>query len=275
MESYFENIDQEKVETLRNQDPTVSFVSQRQATPLSFSFLRKTFGRQNDTHGSLNRGRAILPSPDHLDQYLYSHGLMIQSQWDRVSSWLKFLDLNLNDYRIIDYGCGQGIAGLLLSEYFTPQIISNSSSIFLIEPSDVALIRAEAIYRKIAPFCPIYCLQKNFLELSCDDFEQDKNLGTLHIFSNVVDIEGFDPIELLEKTLTLGRNILLVVSHDRDCEGGTERIIGLKSYFENYDYRNIFNIYRSVLFRFECDNPGRSDSIGWILDVDVNVETEV
>lgn len=271
MESYFENLEKENVEYLRSQDPAVSAISQEKNVDpsLSFSELRQRFGRQNHTQGSLNRGRAILSSLDHLEQYLYSYGPMIQSQWRNVSFWLSFLNLKMSDYRTIDYGCGQGLAGLLLSENLTSRIIDKSSSIFLIEPSDVALVRAEAIYRSIAPYCPIYCLRKNFLDLSSDDFVKDENLGTLHIFSNVIDINGFDPFELLMKTITFGRNILLLVSHDRNHDGGTERIIRLKSIFEDYKNSDIFHIYRSLIFRFQCDNHSRSESIAWILDVEV------
>jgi len=269
LKSYFENLAPEAVTDLRGRDPAVAAICQLRNTvyPISFSWLRQSFGRQNGTQGSLDRGRAVLSLKDHLDQYLYSHGLMIKSQWDEVNSWLN---VSLNNFRLIDYGCGQGLAGLLLFDKFGSQLFDLAGSILLIEPSAVALIRAESVYRSIAPNCPIYCIRKGFGELSATDFEPVPGLETLHVFSNVLDIEGFDQIDLFRKTLTNGRHTVIVVSHDRDHDGGSNRISKLKAALESTDMKNWISIFHSDFRKFKCNNPSQSDAVGWVLQMDVS-----
>lgn len=269
LESYFGNLAPAIVADLRGRDPAIAAICQLRDTvyPVSFSWLRQSFGRQNGTQGSLDRGRAVLSLTDHLDQYLYSHGLMIKSQWDEVCSWLS---VPINSFRLIDYGCGQGLAGLLLFDRFGTDLFRYASQIVLIEPSDVALIRAEAVYRSITPNSPIYCVQKGFSELSAEDFMPNPTLETVHVFSNVLDIEGFDQIELFRKALTNGRHTAIVVSHDRDHAGGSNRISSLKAAVESPDMKPWISIVHSDCRKFKCNNPSQSDAIGWILQMDVS-----
>lgn len=269
LDSYFGNLAPAMVADLRSRDPAVAAICQLRDTvyPVSFSWLRQSFGRQNGTQASLDRGKAILSIADQLDQYLYSHGPMIKSQWDGVCSWLS---VSINKFRLIDYGCGQGLAGLLLFDRFGTALFGYASKVVLIEPSAVALVRAEAVYRSITPSSPIYCVCKGFSDLSADDFMPDHTLETVHVFSNVLDIEGFDQIELFKRSLTNGRHTAIVVSHDRDHAGGSNRISSLKAAVESPDMKPWISIVHSDCRKFKCNNPSQSDAIGWILQMDVS-----
>jgi hypothetical protein len=57
---------------------------------VSFSTIRRIAGRNSDIWHELGRGRSILSSENQLDQYLYSYGPMIPSQWDFILKNLNF-----------------------------------------------------------------------------------------------------------------------------------------------------------------------------------------
>ncbi|HEV7266741.1 MAG TPA: hypothetical protein VGN83_17740 [Falsiroseomonas sp.] len=233
--SYFVNLTPAEIAALRERDRAVVAIknSTNNSVSISFRWLRAAFGAQkNENHHHLNRGRAILQSAGDLDQYLYSYGPMIESQWREVCSWMP---LNDDHFRLIDYGCGQGLAGLFLFDRLGKDWFGNAAKIVLVEPSAAALIRAEAIYRGIAPSCPIFCVRKKFDDLSDDDLVPDRDLDSFHIFSNVLDIAGFDHFEIFARMLTEGRHTVCVVSHDRDHNGGSTRINDLKAAVENLE----------------------------------------
>jgi hypothetical protein len=274
MNSSFVNITIQEVVNLQSQDEAVGAIRSLSddGKLASFPWLRKNFGRENGVHNRLDRGRAPLKSTKHLDQYLWSYGPMIKSQWETVST-----DLSANPstpFRLIDYGCGQGVAGLLLSDNLGSGILRSAKKIVLVEPSEVALVRAEAIYRHLAPNCPIFCVRKPFDDLSEDDLMSNCDLESLHIFSNVLDINTFDQFRLFEKILTKGKHTILAISHDRDHDGGSGRIRELEA-----EIRRVAGVSRaqnppiavskSSIRTFKCNNTNRSGAIVWFVNLDV------
>ena len=205
--SRFQDFPSSEVEELRLRDRAVVAIqrSNQMANRLTFDWLRANFGRQNGTRDSLDRGRAVLLSADQLDQYLHSYGLMIKSQWQEVCSRLEYLP---SEFRLVDYGCGQGLAGLLLSDFLGRAFADAIDTAILVEPSEVALVRAEAVYRRVAPKAFIRCVRKRFDDLSDDDLSCDRNLETVHIFSNVLDIATFDHFQLFGQALGVCRTMV-------------------------------------------------------------------
>ena len=57
-----------------------------------------------------------------------------------------------------------------------------------------------------------------------DGLFKESKLLTLHVFSNILDVPGFDQGQLFNKTFTNGENLILAVSHDRNFAGGSARI---------------------------------------------------
>ncbi len=238
---------------------------QRQSAPISYRWLRARFGRDNDLWEEIGRGRRILQSSDQLDQYLYSYGPMIAGQWETVAICLSVTGTS---FRLIDYGCGQGLAGLLLSDRLGPSFMENAVGILLIEPSAPALVRAEAIYRSFAPRVPIACLCKRFDEIAREDILADPFPRTIHVFSNVLDVEGFDQIGLFHKALTPGRHTCLVVSNDREHRGGSGRIRAVKNWIEHPSLDGWRKVTLSEIVQFTC-NGDKNDAIAWLLQLDV------
>lgn len=268
VETRFVNLAATDVAVLRQHDRVVDLVRQRAATgaPISFRWLRDRFGSQNGMWDELGRGKAVLGSADHLDQYLHSYGPMIASQWAQLAPFLNVDDIQ---FRLIDHGCGQGLAGLLLSDHLGGNLLASARSILLVEPSAPALVRAEAIYRGLAPHCPITCIRKPFDDLTHDDLAPDEAIETIHLFSNVLDIDGFDHIELFRKMLNVGRHNVLAVSHDRDHDGGSSRILDLKAAVEDPGMGRWLSVGFSEIAQFTC-NDGKSDAIAWFMQMDVS-----
>jgi hypothetical protein len=142
-------------------------------------------------------------------------------------------------------------------------------AVVLVEPSEIALSRAEAIYKRIAPNAQILCINKIFDDLHVDELALNQDLHSVHIFSNVVDIDGFDHISLLNKLLAVGGHTVLAVSHDRDFDGGSARFHDLAREVKAREMRKLLSITRSKIGKFKCQNGSQSDAIWWFLQAEV------
>ena len=180
---------------------------------ISFTLLRNVAGRDCGCWDELGRGRAILRSTEQLDQYLYSYGPMTESQWDQ---FLSDLTMPAERIRIVDYGCGQGLASALLFDNFGPELVERVGTVVLIEPSSVALTRAKAVLECYCENCRILDVNKDLDGLTPEELSSNGEPISLHLFSNVLDIEGFHHFQLFTKMFqTKGRHSVLAVSHDR------------------------------------------------------------
>ncbi len=235
---------------------------------VSFSAI-KDYGHDSghDMWGELGRGRAILSSIDQLDQYLYSYGGMIQGQWD---TFLAGIELPLDDKAvcITDYGCGQGLATALLFDNVGPALCSKTSKITLIEPSLLALTRAKSIVSIYCPHLEVQTINKKLDDLIQNDLQNCSDATNVHIFSNILDIEGFDTVAVFDKMFkTAGQHIILGVSHDRDFDGGSERIRKLDKWVQNPKHSKWLQIQKSNINEFDC--PNQKPAISWELRLEV------
>jgi hypothetical protein len=230
----------------------------------SYAWLRSTCGQDKNLWTELGRGTAVLDTVDHLNQYLYSYGPMISSQWRAILDLVPSFDRPI---RLVDYGCGQGLAGLLLFDKFGGKLVKQLAKIVLIEPSPCALVRAEAVYGAIAPGVPIFCVNRRFDDVQMDDLVPEDGLASVHIFSNVLDITGFDQFALLSKSLTPGRHTILAVSHDRDFDGGSERIHALKKAVDDANCSKWLTVESSEIATFKCE--GGKPAISWVAQLDM------
>ena len=170
----------------------------------------------------LGGGRSILEDIDQLDQYLYTYSLMAQKQWD------KAFDLRVlpKEATLIDYGCGQGLSLLnFLQQWsdagsFDVKWKDRVKKVKLIEPSSVALDRAQAVAGLKFPHSTIKAVNKKLENLDDDDLAFEPNKTYIHIFSQVLDItmsRKFSITELFEKiTSAIGTHYILIVGHKVD-----------------------------------------------------------
>jgi hypothetical protein len=233
---------------------------------ITFSWFRSTFKHDHGLKDALLFGHVVIDTPAMLGQYLHTYGPMIESQWENTVPLLADIDPPVT---LFDYGCGQGLAGLLVNDLTGGQLLASIRNVVLVEPSALALARAAALYRQIAPNATVTAICKRFDDLHQTDIPPTAHGATLHLFSNSLDVTGFDPLSLLSKTLRPGAHTLVSVSHDRDFNGGTPRIVAVKAAFEDPAVAVGVTLRESTLTRFTCDNPSRSEGIAWLCEFEV------
>ncbi len=104
-----------------------------------------------------------------------------------------------------------------------PYAEASINRIVQMDPSSVALQRASAIASCKSGTGEVFSYVGPVMDQRC--YMQDGNSLNIHVFSNVIDVPGFDYSRLLLNALSVpGRHLFAVVSHDRDFSGGTSRI---------------------------------------------------
>lgn len=147
----------------------------------------------DELYENLNRGIDVLDSEPLMQMYFYAYGCMHSAKLAYAFERLNYYITSADAVDIIDYGCGQGLATMCYHDFIighNPQ--QNVRSITLIEPSGVALARAELLCSCFFPQSNIKVVQKGFGELLASDFETKGDIPTLHLFSNVLDVESYD-----------------------------------------------------------------------------------
>jgi hypothetical protein len=163
--------------------------------PQTFSSILNQFAIKisDEVWESLDRGKAILKSIDQLNQYLYSYG---KCHHKKLKDAYKHLILDLEGnpsfnsstkIEIIDYGCGQGIASIvLLNELMNIQFpVDKISKVVLIEPSKLALERANILLKQSTK---INRINKYLDDLNDADILTDDKAIKIHLFSNILDM---------------------------------------------------------------------------------------
>lgn len=228
---------------------------------LTSSFLRKHYSQDfgSELWSQLGRGRNILENADELDQYLYSYGKMIIEQWNNYSSDYRYMKDNTTT--VIDYGCGQGLATLKFIENWDI-LHKYVENIILIEPSKIALNRAEALLKCKYPNVNILSINKYLEDLSDDDLSYQENKIYIHIFSHLLDIDmrdDFNIFDFFDKiTNNIGDHYIYILSHDREHNGGSDKILKIFNYISNnyLDKKILGGKYaKSIrLQRYKCYN---------------------
>jgi len=163
-----------------------------------------------------------------------------------------------------DYGCGQGLASLLLLDCIQEEFRYDVSQVILIEPSEVALNRAEQVVQICYPNAEIRRVCRNFDSVSNGDLQTNDDDIKIHLMSNVLDIDGFDHFELVRKLgETRGIHYFIAVSHDRDFEGGANRLEEL--YNAIREHCSAF-LRESRLERYTCSNK---PAVGFVLKLEL------
>lgn len=235
---------------------------------ISFEEIRSIAGRDCGCWEELGRGRNILTTHDQLDQYLHSYGPMIKCQWGQFLQKVTIPNTNMA-VRILDYGCGQGLACTLLFDNLGRDFLKRVQSIVLVEPSGVALKRATGVLGCYLGTRPLLAIQKKLDELTPRELGSVEGVENIHVFSNVLDIEGFQRFELFTKILNIkGRHCVLAVSHNRDFYGGAARIkeLAVAIDISAETNRSWFKLSTSRIDEFICKGK---PAISWELRVEV------
>lgn len=146
---------------------------------------------QSELHEALERGTDIISSEIQMCMYMYAYGKMHIAKMQDALEHLDKQVFESDDIAIVDYGCGQGIGTLTLIEYLKAHNLKteNIKSVTLIEPSKICLERAELHISLVLPKCRINTINKKIDDISTQELDY-KESNVLHIFSNILDVEG-------------------------------------------------------------------------------------
>jgi hypothetical protein len=208
---------------------------------------------RSEVWASLERGTALIKNRNQLDAYLASYGAKHISKLNCV---LTEPFGQANPVRIVDWSCGQGLGtlGILESDWSVVDV----KEVVLIEPSGIALDRAACIVGKHSawqrPNLPRVSKLNGFLTrdtLAGRSFEGP----TLHMFSNVLDIEEVDLDELSEliQTAFSGEQMMILVSPHIS----RMRALRLLSFQNQFSECDGFEVHRQI----EKSYVGESASI--------------
>ena len=139
---------------------------------------------------ALNHGLDILDSEPQMVTYLYSFGQMHQAKLNYAFKRLPEGFLAQPEINIIDYGCGQAMGTMCYADFLRENGYSQKiETITLIEPSEMCLKRAALHTSMFFPDVETKTVNKKFDDLTEEDIVCNEKIPTLHILSNVLDLE--------------------------------------------------------------------------------------
>lgn len=140
----------------------------------------------------LKRGVDIIRREELLWRYLYAFGNMHRSKMRLALKQLRDLrKIVSREYTIIDWGCGQALASCCFMDYihnFNNANLPERS--ILIDPSGLALRNAE-LHLSAYGIRRIERIEKTLDEVCSEDVANESPI-TIHLFSNILDVESID-----------------------------------------------------------------------------------
>lgn len=208
------------------------------------SYVKYRMIKDDDIFRSLGRGVSILKTEEQLFAYLYSYGDMHSAKLREAFSILDYKEIT-PDLNIIDWGCGQAIGSMVLMDNFQSLEISKLiRKVILIEPSEICLKRASLHMSKYCPTTKITTINKEIDDLVDGDLHHELVGTKVHIFSNILDIDGFsinNILNIIDKNFK-GTNYFVCVSpYVNDTR--TSRLDIFMDHFRSKPY---FRILKSI-----------------------------
>lgn len=210
---------------------------------IAFDFVQKLPSDLCDElHESLNRGIDILDSEPLLQMYIYSFGKMHNAKLQFAFNNVQKPVINNREVELVDYGCGQGLASICYHDFIIKHNCDQKvRRIILIEPSEMALSRAELLCSQFYPNAEIIAVNKQFDDLTNDDLILSSDVPTIHLLSNILDVESYDLDHLSEivKEQSMGDNEYVMVSPMQN----PQRIQRLRTFASSIDKVVYFEQY--------------------------------
>ena len=147
---------------------------------------------RNRFYEDLNRGVAIIDREELLWQYLWSFGPMHQRKMEMALEKLpRIADIVKDGFSVVDWGCGQGLATVCLLDFLkSRRVDALPERTVLVEPSELAIENAR-LHVELCGVENARCVVKLLDDVVAEDIETD-SAATIHLFSNILDVTGFD-----------------------------------------------------------------------------------
>lgn len=173
---------------------TVSASSFGEIRRTAVNLLRERYDEpaRNRFYEDLNRGVAIIDREELLWQYLWSFGPMHQRKMEMALEKLpRIADIVKDGFSVVDWGCGQGLATVCLLDFLKSRgVDALPERTVLVEPSELAIENAR-LHVELCGVENVRCVAKLLDDIGAEDVETD-SAATIHLFSNILDVTGFD-----------------------------------------------------------------------------------
>ena len=179
-----------------------------------------------------NHGKALLTTHQNLCKYLCAYGNIHEAKIHAALNAIPNLtDICKDNYSVIDWGCGQGVATICFFDYLEQKNSRNKpQKVILIEPSEQALNRAKLhLNAYFNGEINIQSVNKYLDNTNQDDIKTMTPI-TIHFFSNILDIQNIDIKRLANLISTNATGTHYFVCVEPLC-AGSERIHTFASYF--------------------------------------------
>lgn len=194
----------------------------------------------------LNHGVSLLLSEDELNAYMLAYGEMHEVKCRAAFQNFPF-DRIYNNVEIIDWGCGQGLASLVLMEMLSDRGLEHFvKKITLIEPSQSALNRAKInLCQRVCGSAEVVAINK-FLPSNSAVPENEvtefisTQPNTIHIFSNILDIPTVN-LRKLSQIISNNNRMTYVI-----CVGPQNRNSWRINVFEGYFRYKKENLFTNI-----------------------------
>ena len=190
---------------------------------------------QDELFEALNRGIDILDSEPQMTAYLFAYGKMHKAKLNYAFEHLPESFFEIPELNIIDYGCGQAVATICYADFLRKRGYEQKiRRVTLIEPSEAALKRAALHVSVFFPDAEIVTINKEFDDLETKDIVCDEDVPTLHLLSNVLDLECFSLIafkKLVKKRIGPSNLFVCVGPYFGDKDRG-KRLDSFAKYFK-------------------------------------------
>lgn len=207
----------------------------------------------------LGHGRDVLSSEEQLNAYIAAYGEMHIIKCRAALQNFPFD--TLTNFEVIDWGCGQGIASLVLIDMLKERNrFYGLRRITLVEPSEIALNRAERILQRFAQTnIEIRKINTKIPSDSqgCDfpHFRATSNC-TINLFSNILDLPFINLQWLANEVVKLGNIQHIVCIGPKFCRNS--RIDDFCGYFKPNEYFSKISEHRfgytsNTHYSFGCE----------------------
>jgi hypothetical protein len=234
------------------------------------SIVRANFQKPFD---DLDRGTRVLKNETECNQYIALYGGHHFYKLYAAYASTRFESIEGEDIEIIDWGCGQALATCILIDYLIEiGIKPNVLSVTLIEPSLVALQcgynHVQQMFQNDASVKSVVRKINKYIDnLVSTDLVSEPNHIKIHLFSNILDVEGFNLIQLHQLVVNSfqGHNRIICTSPDNSRQHRLDTFYSLFS--QSHQLARVSStseaIYGEVFYaanrRFEQRRIGRCE----------------
>ena len=205
---------------------------------------------KDELYEEIERGEKQLETEPELMYYLHAFGKMHKAKLNYAFEHLPETFFEIPEINIIDYGCGQAVATICYADFLRKRGYEQKiRRVTLIEPSEAALKRAALHVSVFFPDAEIVTINKGFDDLETKDIVCDEDVPTLHLLSNVLDLECFSLItfkKLVKKRIEPSNLFVCVGPYFGDKDRG-KRLDSFAKYFKGEE------IFSEDLDAYELD----------------------